>query len=1316
MTNRSLLGATALPTVLLFSFAAATPAMAAAQPTKPAEACQPGSAGYDPNTKNCTQPAEGQQGTSAPGTNPGTAPSDEQPTPANSRSSENTIIVTGSRIPRPQFEGTIPGAQVTQQQIQTRAFTNALDILNDIPLVGPGASPFGTNGGQPGSLGASFVDLLDLGTNRTLTLLNGRRFVSGNQGTLFVSGNTTGSQVDLNVIPAALISRIDVLTVGGAAAYGSDAVAGVVNVILVDDYDGVQVGGLAGLTQQNDGFNWRVTAIAGKNFLDRRANVTVSFEHDFDAALTADQRREYYLNPLAPTYYLNGGIRNPAFQPIIGANTNAGTGAFLPSFADQTPGNFALPSGLFGGTFILSDGGTVFANPGTISGVTQGPYTTVPGTTPSTGTPIVGASVAGNTQLIPGVPVSSTLAGCTVTNLTTFCNFAPSSLPGSGAAQTTFVNAVIAQYAPAVGTSGTAAERSALAIQLLQANKPTPREYFAANPTTDPNLFIGRFVNYQQATTTPAFLTVANTNPATSALFPRRAVPLFFDNSGNLVDATTCITPTSAGTAGGAPCSNMFQNPSFYNILRVQQKRDIGNLFAHFDLNDHITLYTENLYARVNTLSPQNNIASANTVGSTTGENGAILLSINNPFLDAGDRAKLIAAGVTANTGTFLLSRTNQDLAPGGRLPITNVSTTYRTVGGVKGTFGLFGETQRYDASITWGRNDSTYKRLGILDTEYALALDAVTDSSGKIVCRATIDPTGALGTRGQPRGVGSVDIIRVPQADGSYKETIVVRSATPEQISSCVPLNPFGFGQSSEAARQYVTAQQVFQNRNDQLFGQSSLAGNLIHLPGGPLGYALSADYRKDKIDFQVDPNYSATGRTRTAVLARTQGTVENVELGVEARIPIFGDDFHIPLFRNLDFTPAVRFVNQWGDAPDVTLLSGQRVTNQVKAKWNKIYSLAGTWRPISDITFRGNYTRSLRQPSVVELFLGGQPAFNAYTDPCSNNQIGGGNVPTIRRANCEAAVIAAGFATNQAGAQTFLSTFVNPGNSITGTFVGSPDLKPERGRSFTVGAAANPHFIPGLRLSTDYINVKLLDRIVPTTLTQALQICFDDPNYPDTSASVGVNVCNFFRRATSTDVGQPQFILQNGFGSGFINLGALQVKALNSTISYNVPIGDWFNHAVGKLELYGNVYHLIHYKTASNGKLDDPDSYFDLSGDFSHPKWEVQAHARYEHPSGAYGQWTTNWQSRTCAIGSADVCATIEEFNLLKIPAIATHDATIGYSWGPNKRFNLQLAVINVTDKRFAVPFPEAIGLGIGGVVDTFGRRYRVSATAKF
>ena len=115
--------------------------------------------------------------------------------------SDGEILVTGSRIRRPETDGVLPGVQLNAAQVQARGFTNAIEALNDIPLIGPGSTPLtGNNGGQSASLGAAFVDILDLGTQRPLTLVNGRRFVSGNSASLFVEGNATGAQVDRHML------------------------------------------------------------------------------------------------------------------------------------------------------------------------------------------------------------------------------------------------------------------------------------------------------------------------------------------------------------------------------------------------------------------------------------------------------------------------------------------------------------------------------------------------------------------------------------------------------------------------------------------------------------------------------------------------------------------------------------------------------------------------------------------------------------------------------------------------------------------------------------------------------------------------------------------------------------------------------------------------------------------------------------------------------------------------------------------------------------------------------------------------------------
>src|SRR3546814_20483662 len=88
-----------------------------------------------------------------------------------------------------------------------------------------------------------------IGLQRTLTLVNGRRFVSANSAAS-VGNSSAGSQVDLNLIPAGLVDRVETIAIGGAPIYGSDAIAGTVNIILKDDFDGVQLSGLAGINEK----------------------------------------------------------------------------------------------------------------------------------------------------------------------------------------------------------------------------------------------------------------------------------------------------------------------------------------------------------------------------------------------------------------------------------------------------------------------------------------------------------------------------------------------------------------------------------------------------------------------------------------------------------------------------------------------------------------------------------------------------------------------------------------------------------------------------------------------------------------------------------------------------------------------------------------------------------------------------------------------------------------------------------------------------------------------------------------------------------
>lgn len=189
---------------------------------------------------------------------------------------ETEIVVTGSRIARPDIDTVRPAISVGPDVLDKRAMTNLADALKELPAVGAGIGPTGDQNAF--TVGQNYVDLFNLGTQRTLTLVNGRRFVSSNVPTNF--STAAGLQVDYNVLPVALLKRIEVVPLAGAAVYGSDAIAGTINVILKDDFEGLDFSSQYGRSARGDLDQWQVQGVVGANFSDGRGNVAVSVEYN----------------------------------------------------------------------------------------------------------------------------------------------------------------------------------------------------------------------------------------------------------------------------------------------------------------------------------------------------------------------------------------------------------------------------------------------------------------------------------------------------------------------------------------------------------------------------------------------------------------------------------------------------------------------------------------------------------------------------------------------------------------------------------------------------------------------------------------------------------------------------------------------------------------------------------------------------------------------------------------------------------------------------------------------------------------------------
>ena len=194
------------------------------------------------------------------------------------------VVVTGSRIPQPNLQSVSPVSVVSNADIQAQGATRVEDIINTLPQA------FASQGStiSNGASGTATINLRGLGSSRTLVLIDGRRLVPGDPGT---------SAADINFIPSTLVDRVDVLTGGASAVYGADAVAGVVNFVMIKNFQGVKIdanydsyqhdnGNAAGQAANkahgyplpsnsvSDGRGYEVSAIIGANAPDGKGNVT----------------------------------------------------------------------------------------------------------------------------------------------------------------------------------------------------------------------------------------------------------------------------------------------------------------------------------------------------------------------------------------------------------------------------------------------------------------------------------------------------------------------------------------------------------------------------------------------------------------------------------------------------------------------------------------------------------------------------------------------------------------------------------------------------------------------------------------------------------------------------------------------------------------------------------------------------------------------------------------------------------------------------------------------------------------------------------
>jgi outer membrane receptor protein involved in Fe transport len=246
------------------------------------------------------------------------------------------VQVTGSRIVRRDTESNSPLVTVEAADLENRSGLNIESYLNQLPEFNPSFSPTTTQGDVQitavNSVGIAAVSLRGFGPNRNLVLMDGHRTIPTNA--LMVT--------DINGIPSAMIKRVEIISGGASATYGADAIGGVTNFIMNDNFEGLEVDAQYGITEAGDGQESRQSAFMGTNFAEGRGNITIGVEH-YDRKSALERNRDFFVNSWSDPnvasndFFLFGynGYNTGLFAPS-GAPSQATLNAVFPN---QVPGS-----------------------------------------------------------------------------------------------------------------------------------------------------------------------------------------------------------------------------------------------------------------------------------------------------------------------------------------------------------------------------------------------------------------------------------------------------------------------------------------------------------------------------------------------------------------------------------------------------------------------------------------------------------------------------------------------------------------------------------------------------------------------------------------------------------------------------------------------------------------------------------------------------------------------------------------------------------------------------------------------------------------
>lgn len=547
-----------------------------------------------------------------------------------------------------------------------------------------------------------------------------------------------------------------------------------------------------------------------------------------------------------------------------------------------------------------------------------------------------------------------------------------------------------------------------------------------------------------------------------------------------------------------------------FNIFQTPFKR--FNMFgqANYEISDSVKAYTRGIFSK-------------NTVNTIIAPSGAFSLGVvipySNPYLTDGIRNQFCTAnGLTTaqcSAAATAPSMIANPLAGQPGQPAMIANPAYRTF-----------STTLSRRAVEAGPRISEFQTTFF---DYALGFQ------GDIGSHLSWDVGGSYGES------ENVQTQKGYTLNSRFKQALLATGSEGclDSSNGCVPVNIFGpTGSITQDMVDYLTADSVIRTKTSLAQAHATLSGDFgvtSPLASNPIGFAIGGEYRKYTALIESDL------LSQSGDLGGSGGAQPNVSGGFDV-YEAFGE-LIAPLIEDRPFAKlltvgaGVRYSSYSVDAP----------TSPSFDTWT--YKFEGSWAPVDDIKFRGNYSRAVRAPNISELFSPLNTGLtNLATDPCAGSAPVGNAALTAVCIAQGAPASTIGFIEQPSAAQA---------NATSG---GNLNVKPETSDSWGVGATITPTFLRGFSASVDYYNIKVKNAITTPTPGDAIAACFDNI----TAASATNAACTSIGRAADGSL--------NGTATGLFlplsNLGTLKTDGIDLSLNYKHE----FNFATLSLGLNGN------------------------------------------------------------------------------------------------------------------------------------------------